>query len=131
MLTWNILSEFNENNPPKQSLGRSKYIEDKYSIFRNEIVNEYGSVSNYLNKTLFTNNEQFVLKQNDFPYNTSNNIKHYILWINPKYNLYIDDIILKEKLELFFKNKYVFFRNNSDNKSIPSIEHYHIFLNNC
>ena len=127
MLTWNVLSQFNENNPPTYALGRTKEVEHKYTEFRQRIVDKYESVSHYLNETLFTNDEPFLIKKNDFPYNTTEDIQHYILWINPHNDDYFTNETVKNKLELFFKSKYIFFKNNSNNQSIKSIQHYHIF----
>tara|TARA_Y100000590_G_scaffold470766_1_gene669739 strand:- start:23403 stop:23801 length:399 start_codon:yes stop_codon:yes gene_type:complete len=128
MLTWSVLSQFNENNPPTHALGRTSEVELKYSKFRHKILSKYDSVSQYLNKTLFTNDEDFIIKKNDFPYNTTKDIHHYILWINPKNDAYFTNETIKYNLELFFKNKYIFFKNNRDNMSIEAIKHYHIFL---
>ena len=128
MITWKVLSQFNENSPPILALGRTNEVEHKYTEFRQRIVGTYGSVSHYLNRTLFTNDEPFVINKNDFPYNTTEDIHHYILWINPHNDNYFTNETIKHKLELSFKSKYIFFKNNSNNQSIKSIQHYHIFL---
>jgi hypothetical protein len=128
MLTWKVLSQFNENSPPILALGRTNEVEHKYTEFRQRIVGTYGSVSHYLNETLFTNDTPFVVNKNDFPYNTTEDIHHFILWINPHNDNYFTNETIKHKLELSFKSKYIFFKNNSNNQSIKSIQHYHIFL---
>lgn len=128
MLTWAFLCQFNETNPPTCALGRSISVQKKYDTFRDNIIQNYGNVSNYLEETLFVNEEPFIIKKNDFPYNTTSNIDHYLLWINPKYNSYFTNKSVKKQLELFFENKYIFFKNNSNNMSIQSITHYHIFI---
>ena len=128
MLSWRFLRQFNENNPPTISLGRKKEVEDKYSKFRENVKKKYGSTANYLEQTLFSKNEPFILKLNDFPYNTQSNIYHYLLWINPKYNSHFNNKNIKEKLDIFFGKNYIFFKNNTNNMSIKSIIHYHIFI---
>ena len=128
MLTWSVLSQFNENSPPIHALGRTKEVERKYTEFRHRIVDKYESVSHYLIQTLFKNDESFLIKKNDFPYNTTEDIQHYLLWINPQKDAYFTNETIKNKLELFFKSKYIFFKNNNNNMSIQSIKHYHIFL---
>lgn len=109
------------------ALKRSKTIQDKYCKLS---ANKKATFIN----NLFTSEEiNFIFKPNNFPYDIDTNITHYVLWIRPGLN--IDNLILinviKNNIEIVFKKLYrfSFIKNCPANKSIPEIEHYHIFIN--
>ena len=126
MISWNYLSQFNEKNPPQETLYRKKEVQDNYETFRGSLDI---TIADYLHSTLFGDQEslEYNLRLNDFPYNTEDNITHYILWINPKSDkkntLPVKSII---KLKLKVKNV-VYFMNVPKNRSVMEIPHYHIF----
>jgi len=126
MISWNYLSQFNEKNPPQETLYRKKEIQDKYETFRASLN---VPISEYLHSTLFGNQDSrdYNFRLNDFPYHTEDTITHYILWINPisdqKNSLPVKSII---QLKLKVKNA-VYFMNVPKNRSIMKIPHYHIF----
>ena len=65
--------------------------------------------------------QQCVLLQNDYPYHV--NGKHYVLWCNKRVNV---DEVLKNH----FNDTYIikWFENPRNLKSIPEIQHYHVFV---
>ena len=82
---------------------------------------------------LFTSQDiNYVFKPNNFPYAVDDNIIHYVLWIRP--GLIINGTLLNtvifRHIKLIFKPnpKYSFIKNSVSNKSIPQIEHYHVFI---
>lgn len=95
------------------------------------------------NKSSFGIEEQFVFRKNNYPYDFGKN-KHYLLWIHPKcsddikekiftqngLNDIIDDLLLKHDalLNHLQRKERLFFRNAPINKSVLSIEHFHVLF---
>jgi hypothetical protein len=76
----------------------------------------------------------FILLPNIFPYDLKDNIRHYVLWFNPKYYMNRENIIL-DKLYLnnivrqrFPNNDYVYIVNSDKYKSVKEIYHIHVFI---
>ena len=111
------------------SFTRDENVLKKYFAHKANIPN----INNYLMKILFRNDDKIVMKENDYPYKLPNNIKHYLIWIYPneKYKYIEVENFLKKFIE---NNKdlniddYILFRNNVVNKSIETIEHYHVLF---
>lgn len=130
---WTFLKHQINSNDNMYTFGRTKEVQDRYMRFKSSIPNVY----NHLIKTLFKNNDEIVFKENDFPYKFNcekNSIKHYLLWINPKNkrklkNNNIKRFISKKMLELDLDIlDYILFKNNTINKSVETIDHYHILF---
>jgi hypothetical protein len=121
MISWNYLSQFNEKNPPQETLYRKKEIQDKYETFRDSLDIP---IADYLHSTLFSdqNYRDYNLRLNDFPYNMEETISHYILWINPTSK----SLPVKSIIQSKFKN-FIYFMNVPKNRSVMEIPHYHIF----
>lgn len=112
------------------TFGRTKEVQEKYIAFRSKIPNIY----DYLMRNLFSKNENLVFKENDFPYKFDGNIGHYVIWLNPncnkkinkrQINKFLSSNILKLNLNIL---DYIIFKNNPINKSVETIEHYHVLL---
>jgi hypothetical protein len=78
-----------------------------------------------------TNVAQYVLRDNDYPYNVTPGIRHMVLFINPKYqDKYteqdLEAIIVAYKLEKSYQD-YLWFEQIPERKSLPTIPHYHVF----
>jgi len=121
MISWNYLSQFNEKNPPQETLYRKKEVQDKYETFRDSLDIP---MVDYLHSTLFQESRDYNFRLNDFPYNTDETIIHYILWINPKSKSLPVKSIIQLKLKV---KKFVYFMNVPKNRSVMEIPHYHIF----
>jgi hypothetical protein len=108
---------------------RDKSVLEKYLTHKESIVNLY----DYLMKLLFKNGEKIVIKENDYPYKLPNKIKHFLIWIHPNKNYTHSTVenflknFIEENKDLNIKD-YILFRNNIVNKSIETIEHYHILF---
>lgn len=130
MYNWEYLSQFNLDNPPQNFLVRNKETQTKYSDY----LNSFKNIDNYLVNLLFKNNEEFVLRLNDFPYDCENNIEHFVLWINPNLNIQTKDII--NYINVYINNigkqnkDIIYFENLTKDKSIKSIRHFHLFKRN-
>ena len=95
------------------------------------------------NKESFGLENQFVFRPNQFPYDFGKN-EHYLVWIHPNcssqlkekiftkngLNDIIDDLILlhNDSLNHLERKERLLFRNASINKSVLSIEHFHVIF---
>lgn len=128
--SWIFLKQFHKN-PPYQNILRKPEIEKEYLLHKKKLKEKNVNIENYLVEKLFKNNIKYVITCNEFPYNLEKNIDHKLLWINPKYNDLFDDNFINNIIELRMKGKlYIYFENIDSKKSIKSIKHFHIFINN-
>lgn len=109
-------------------------VKKGYDIHR-KIGNElYGSSGDLLERNLFSNMEQYVIRKCGFPYVFKNikdkSLKHDLIWINPKYNKYWsrDRIISQVKCSEKYKERDILkiWENVKYLRSVPKIRHYHI-----
>lgn len=130
---WTFLKTKIDSDNNMYTFGRTQEVQDRYMRFKSNIPNVY----NHLIETLFGKNDMLVFKENDFPYKFNceeDSIKHYLLWINPKNKrkIKISNIkkfITKKILEFDFNIiDYIIFKNNIVNKSVETIDHYHILF---
>lgn len=128
--SWDFIKQFH-NNPPSINIKRKKEIEEKYVLHKKKLKDKNINIEDYLDNLLFKNNFKYIITKNDFPYNLENNIEHKLLWINPNYINLFNDKLINEIINMRMRGKtYVYFENIDNNKSIKSIRHYHIFVNN-
>ena len=76
--------------------------------------------------------------ENTFPYYCEENIQHYLIWFNPKYNNLLPDTLNSSKFDnlvrkevnknIEYENQYIYFENYNELKSVRSIRHIHIFI---
>ncbi len=106
----------------------------KRDIKIQELYKSYNSlkINNFKQKILKNSNE-YMLILNDFPYNISENVLHYVLWIkNDKehdFNFIQNKIVnLSRKIKLMYNYEFVFSYNIKENKSIQDIVHWHVFI---
>lgn len=125
LTTWEMLQNLDTSEPVNITLNRLPEIQRKYEIHKKEINMD---INDYLKKLLFNNSyDTYLLNMNSFPYNCEPNIKHMLLWINPKYNPSNEEII--NHIETLFKSKnIIYFENIEKNKSVIGIRHFHIFI---
>lgn len=131
-MNWDELSNYHfyYKKTPDYFFTRTKSIQQKYEQYLKENNNIYDDIIN----NYFKYNDLFVLKENRFPYNITSNIKHYILWFNPKiYKFNKLHILLNPNyitiiLNRYIKNKYICFMNVPEKQSIKNIYHYHVFI---
>ena len=129
MISWEILKQFSVVNPPNVRLYREAKIENKYTLHRERIKENYESVAEYLIDKMFSDeacNTRMVFIDNTFPYNTASNIKHMLVWINPKYSENAKEV------RTFIKDNtskpFIYFKNSIQFKTILEVEHYHVFI---
>lgn len=123
IVTWNVLLKYNCSYV-YHKFPREKNVIEKYAYdCRN------GTSKKNLESILdIIKINKYCFAENIYPYYLMKNIKHYVFWF------YEIDISMEECLELskiYFKTKnIVVFCNSPELKSVPNINHYHIFIKN-
>lgn len=139
-LRWKDICQY-DKCPPKVGLNRTIEIEEKYEKHKECLSASNIKIDEYINKKYFSGqneNKMFHFVCNTFPYNCTENIKHYLIWVNPKYNKFFPDslnyskfdpLVKKEVSHTFDdKSEFIFFENIMELKSVKSIRHIHIFI---
>jgi len=121
MADWQYLQKYNLSKVIDK-FPRKIEIEEKYM---NDMTKE--QKINYIKEILKIND--YYLAPNDYPYDVSDNIKHYVFWYKNTYSL---EDALNIALSYFKKphNDIIVFVNDINNRSILDINHYHIFVKN-
>lgn len=122
---WKKLQKYHLN-PPIISFPKGIEIYNQYLNFRQNLSI---SLFEYLNNLLFSQNDLLVIRRADFPYFVSEYIIHMIIWINPILNFSIDDRVITDYLKLKGYRNFILFENIMVNRSVPTIRHYHFFVN--
>ena len=78
---------------------RSDEVLLKYNKFKKYLIKEHISIDDYImNKFL---NKKYSIDENNFPYKITDNMAHYVLWINPNY---FKKLTINKLQKLFLKN---------------------------
>lgn len=69
----------------------------------------------------------YAILPNRYPYWIDDELVHKIIWVNSKYKKYVipEKVAIEHLLQNGYKD-FVLFCNSRDNKSIPSVTHYHV-----
>ena len=144
-ITWDFISKYSWDNPPKLPLHRKKKVEENYQKYLSNLCHLKISIYDILMGELFSNQnaeKAWVIRSNKFPYFMEKNIKHDIIWINPKYQGidYPDKEEIKKIIQSNWDcecdcdsdsdtldNNMVYFQNVKKNQSIKNIPHIHVF----
>ena len=121
MASWQYLQKYNLSKVIDK-FPRKTEIEEKYM---NDMTKQ--QKLNYIKQKLKT--DDYYLIPNDYPYDLSEDINHYVFWCKETYSL---EDVLKIAL-LYFKktsNEIIVLVNDITNKSVLDINHYHIFVKN-
>lgn len=121
MISTSKLCSFTVESPPTHMLGREETVQKKYDLFCKNKENGKRFINTVKNKL---KHQEYYFVENDFPYYVESNVKHMICW----YKSGTLKSILK-KLRKY--NKIItYWENLPQNKSIPDINHIHVFINN-
>ena len=116
-----IVTSYNQRYP------RTAEDEIEYQWHKLLSAEMSGSLEDYI-KNLYTDVlEPYIFIQNRFAYNVATDIKHYLLWVNPKYNIAgaHAERIIRER----FPTQEIYFRLNPVQfRSIMGVTHYHVFI---
>jgi hypothetical protein len=120
MLSAKQLRSYSMSYPPMEMLGRTPTIQKKYECHMSDEKKKNCFIES-IKSILACNKYHFV--PNDFPYNTSPGIEHWVCWYS---NSTEPDKFIHEIKE---KNNIIsYWKNNSNNMSIQEINHIHIFI---
>jgi len=135
--TWDTLQQYHFN-PPTGKLRRNPYVKKHYNKYQQELQNNGFDIGTIIKHKFFSNHTEnhicspfYVITPNDFPYDVSKGIHHYLLWFNPdnKYPMYNDyDHVAKILDRHVGSGKYVCFMNPLSIQSVPAVKHYHVFF---
>lgn len=129
-MTWTYVKTFHLN-PPKTTLPRQECVIGRYNK-NMKIIKATKTIQQHLMEKYFSDSETIVLVPNEYPYFTVSDVSHYLLWIHPSVKVStsakIREIIDTKIQETVECKEYIYFENNLDNKSIPDIRHFHIFI---
>jgi hypothetical protein len=130
-VTWQFLSQFHKI-PPRILIPRTPEIQKSYEFYKTTTHVD-------LKWSLFPeeSNSLYQFLPNKYPYNIEDNIKHYVLWFNPKLpsclqesNLFVDFIlqhkIINQNNVLMTSeglHPYIFWKNSS----VKNMTHYQVF----
>tara|TARA_B110001450_G_C17502908_1_gene433134 strand:+ start:417 stop:824 length:408 start_codon:yes stop_codon:yes gene_type:complete len=129
--SWEFMTQFSINNPPKITIYRDSKTETRYKYLKTNLKKKGISISDYLKTKLFSGYNKFKeyrFIENDFKYNTEDGVFHYNFWINPIIETNYDENKIKDIVAKIMKNKdFIIFKNLVCNMSVPGVVHYHIF----
>lgn len=112
------------------SLSRKSNIQKLYNNRSKNIRNDF--IDSLFDPYIVSNDVLYKFLPNNFPYNIEDGLLHYVLWIRPGVETSNTTIrsIIAEKIVRRFKKPYefTFFKNSDRYKSIPDVEHYHVFI---
>ena len=86
------------------------------------------------NTRLVSQHIPFRFVPNNFPYFVENGISHFVLWIRPGYNVESEDVNIRRAIGSYVITRFsrpldfCYFRNSMQHKSVPEMEHYHVFV---
>jgi len=127
MIKWKELIKYHLNAPKTSIFIRHPNIQTDYDIHKKTIT----SLKQHIMKKELHNKLKWNIVDNNFPYNLDDGIKHKLLWIHPDVILSDNKIktIIDRYITLNNYNQYIYFQNHENNRSVPEIKHYHIFIN--
>ena len=103
----------------QEKLSRAPLTQKKYEDYKQEC----GNLHEHIMKTYLKNND-YCISLNMFPLDLQKNISHYVLWIKNGV-----DLDIYQYIQSCFGNKrFVIFTNPKEWKSIPTVIHHHIFV---
>ena len=147
--TWDELKTLVKNDQ-LDKMSRSRSEQDRYDDYIQKIKKEWVSVADHILCSKFDFEREFdeaslrlkakpsleevdfvrtSLCPNDFPYFVEDEVQHWCLW-KLQENVVVNDIMIAKK-ELFEKldvEEFIHFVNPPHLKSIPQIDHAHIFI---
>ena len=101
-----------------QRLTRTPLMQKQYEDYKKGKDLHAHVMEKYLKHT------DYNISLNMFPFDIESNVSHYLLWIRDNFKLDIDNYVNN----YFNKKKAVIFTNPQEWKSIPSVTHHHIFV---
>ena len=123
VVVWEELKKYDMTIVNK-NLGRKANVEREYLALPKEArARCISNIKRQLEKCLI------LLRENEYPYDVDDNIKHYVLWMSGDKDLesskkYVASLLGKTQSDI------VMFTNDTSAKSILEINHHHVFVKN-
>ena len=144
-MLWSDLDKAVDFLDNKLKFERKEEVQSRYDTFLGKMKSESKSIYNHIidnemkinTVDSFGEAKQFTICRNKFPYDFGSH-QHFLLWVHPECNQKTREIIFdKETCYEFVKqvsaknknllgNRFIIFRNASINKSVQTIEHFHV-----
>jgi hypothetical protein len=121
VIVWDELKKYDMTTVSK-NLGRKTSVEHEYISLPKEIKSQcISNIKKQLEKCLI------LLRENEYPYDVDDNVKHYVLWMLENKDLessknYVSELLNKVKSDI------VMFTNDTSAKSVLEINHHHVFV---
>ena len=113
--------KINNNNPNF----RRGFEEQIYYDLHKNISNDFGNDIKY---TLFDKYDSYIIKKNRFPYPLYD-AEHYILWLNPRYDLINNKELIKHIINKKFSQRKIKIWENAEYlRTVKHIRHIHIIV---
>jgi len=120
-LTFEFLMEYAQkmkNNTCTERLQRTPFFQKQYDEYKQRRDLHDHIMKTYLYK------RNYNLARNLFPLNIDDNISQYVLWVTDHASLDIHEYVR----HFFATKRTVVFTNPKEWKSIPTITHHHVFV---
>lgn len=131
--SWSFLKQFNFTNPPTIVLGRSEEVLESYKR-HGETIKKNGGVEKHLKSCYLSQDNDYCMTKNNFPYYFEEDIGHYVIWFKSEtFQDYNNPVAVKKIVSDFQRDngvefkEFVFFQNIERLRSVPSIPHIHVF----
>ena len=114
------------------ALSRDRITQLAYVSRSHRARNEF--LDSLFNTRLVSQHIPFRFVPNNFPYFVENGISHFVLWIRPGYDVDSEDVNIRRTIGTYVVSRFsrpldfCYFRNSSEHKSVPEMEHYHVFI---
>ena len=129
-MNWDTIKSYHLNSP--KTFGefvRTADDQAKYDVLKAHLAQSNSSLSESIFQKYFSsNNQDFIIVSNEFPYMLEPTIQHFILWIRP--GVQLDDTRIQNVISDFCStnfSQWICFQNKPDLQSVKSVEHWHIF----
>jgi len=110
------------------TIGRKKEDQIKYGQYLAQCKITGNNIGDKL-KELFSNlykDRSWIITKNKFPYDIDDQVVHLLIWLNP--NKTPSEQEIRKYLHQLVGDDYIMFKNTLDKKSIPSVDHFHLFV---
>lgn len=107
----------------------SRHVSDEmeYQSHKEWTCEFFNSIEDYIRVMCLDPFEPYLLIKNRFPYKIPPNMKHYLLWMKPGFNLFHDHIntVLQKR---FANCQIIWWQNDVSSRSILTVTHYQVFI---
>ena len=144
-MLWSDLDKAVDFLDNKLKFERKEEVQSRYDIFLGKMKSEGKSIYNHIidnemkinSVDSFGVENEYTICRNKYPYDFGSH-QHFLLWVHPECNQKTREIVFdKEKCYEFVKqvsaknkqvlgSRFIIFRNAPINKSVQTIEHFHV-----